>query len=94
VGVVQSKAPARELYAGLYARQKEARNMPNGTVKWFNTTKGYGFIAPDDGGNDVFVHISAVERSGLTGLTDNQKISYDLSEGRDGREMAGDLQLL
>lgn len=65
--------------------------MPTGTVKWFNTTKGYGFIAPDDGGKDVFVHISAVEQSGMTGLADNQKISYELKEGRDGREMAGDL---
>ncbi|MEP2784511.1 MAG: cold-shock protein [Pseudoruegeria sp.] len=62
--------------------------MPNGTVKWFNTTKGYGFIAPDDGGKDVFVHISAVERSGLTGLADNQKVEYELQEGRDGRELA------
>lgn len=68
--------------------------MPNGTVKWFNTTKGYGFIAPDDGGKDVFVHISAVERSGLTGLADNQKVSFDMKEGRDGRMMASDLQLL
>ncbi|MBO6774445.1 MAG: cold-shock protein [Marinibacterium sp.] len=68
--------------------------MPSGTVKWFNTTKGYGFIAPDEGGKDVFVHISAVERSGLTGLTDNQKIEYDLIEGRDGRQMAGDLKPL
>lgn len=66
--------------------------MPTGTVKWFNTTKGYGFIAPDDGGKDVFVHISAVERSGLTGLADNQKVEYELSEGRDGRQMAGDLK--
>ncbi|MEI4194578.1 cold-shock protein [Roseovarius sp. E0-M6] len=65
--------------------------MPTGTVKWFNTTKGYGFIAPDDGGKDVFVHISAVERSGLTGLADDQKVSYELQEGRDGRQMAGDL---
>ena len=54
--------------------------MPNGTVKWFNTTKGYGFIAPDDGGKDVFVHISALEQSGLTGLADNQKISFELQE--------------
>ncbi|WP_163846685.1 cold-shock protein [Pseudooceanicola aestuarii] len=68
--------------------------MPTGTVKWFNTTKGYGFIAPEGGGKDVFVHISAVERSGLTGLADNQKVGYELAEGRDGREMASDLTLL
>jgi CspA family cold shock protein len=68
--------------------------MPNGTVKWFNTTKGYGFIEPEGGGKDVFVHISAVERSGLTGLADNQKVSYELLDGRDGRQMAGDLKLL
>ena len=68
--------------------------MPTGTVKWFNTTKGYGFIAPEDGGKDVFVHISAVERSGLTGLADNQKVEFELLEGRDGRQMAGDLKLL
>jgi len=68
--------------------------MPTGTVKWFNTSKGYGFIAPDDGGGDVFVHISAVERAGLTGLADNQKVGYELLDGRDGRKMAGDLRLL
>jgi CspA family cold shock protein len=68
--------------------------MPKGTVKWFNTTKGYGFIAPDDGGKDVFVHISAVERAGLTGLADNQKVSYDLQSGRDGRASAAELKLL
>ena len=68
--------------------------MPNGTVKWFNTTKGYGFIAPESGGNDVFVHISAVERSGLTSLADDQKVSYELTEGRDGRQMATKLALL
>lgn len=67
--------------------------MPSGTVKWFNTTKGYGFIAPDDGGKDVFVHISAVERSGLTGLADNQKVEFQLQDGRDGRQMASDLKL-
>ncbi|MCW1956553.1 cold-shock protein [uncultured Lentibacter sp.] len=66
--------------------------MPNGTVKWFNTTKGYGFIAPEDGGKDVFVHISAVERSGLTGLADDQKVSFDLEEGRDGRQMATNIK--
>ena len=68
--------------------------MPTGTVKWFNSTKGYGFIAPDDGGKDVFVHISAVERAGLKGLNDNQKIGFDLQSGRDGKESAGDLRLL
>ncbi|MAC72306.1 cold-shock protein [Rhodobacteraceae bacterium Araon29] len=68
--------------------------MPNGTVKWFNTTKGYGFIAPEGGGKDVFVHISAVEKSGLTGLADNQNVSFELEDGRDGRQMAGDIKLL
>lgn len=67
--------------------------MPNGTVKWFNTTKGYGFVAPESGGKDVFVHISAVERSGLTGLADDQKVTYDLEIGRDGRESAINLAL-
>ncbi len=68
--------------------------MPTGTVKWFNSEKGYGFIAPDSGGKDVFVHISAVHKAGLEGLSDNQKVSYELQEGRDGRSSAGDLQLL
>ncbi|NBT32834.1 MAG: cold-shock protein [Rhodobacteraceae bacterium] len=66
--------------------------MPKGTVKWFNTTKGYGFIAPDGGGKDIFVHVSAVEQSGLTGLADNQIVEFDLIEGRDGRQMAGNLK--
>ncbi len=68
--------------------------MPTGTVKWFNTTKGYGFIAPEDGGKDIFVHISAVEQAGLTGLADNQKVSFEMIEGRDGRQSAGELKLL
>ncbi|SEN89611.1 cold-shock DNA-binding protein family [Paracoccus alcaliphilus] len=68
--------------------------MATGTVKWFNATKGFGFIAPDEGGKDVFVHISAVERAGLTGLQDNQKIEYELQSGRDGRASASDLKLL
>jgi CspA family cold shock protein len=67
-------------------------SMPKGTVKWFNTTKGYGFIAPDDGGKDIFVHISAVEKAGMTGLADKQKVEFDLIEGRDGRKMAGNLR--
>lgn len=67
--------------------------MANGTVKWFNATKGFGFIAPESGGKDVFVHISAVERAGLTGLADNQKVTYDVEAGRDGRESASNIQL-
>ena len=65
--------------------------MPTGTVKWFNTTKGFGFIAPEDGGADIFVHISAVEAAGMTGLADDQKVNYELVDGRDGRQMAGSL---
>jgi CspA family cold shock protein len=67
--------------------------MAKGTVKWFNSTKGFGFIAPETGGKDVFVHISAVERSGLTGLADDQKVTYDVEAGRDGRESAVNLKL-
>ncbi|MEL7464722.1 MAG: cold-shock protein [Pseudomonadota bacterium] len=65
--------------------------MANGTVKWFNSTKGFGFIEPESGGKDVFVHISAVQRSGLQGLDDGQKVTYDLEAGRDGRESAVNL---
>ena len=72
---------------------KETHGMASGTVKWFNTTKGFGFIAPDEGGKDVFVHISAVERAGLTGLSDDQKVTFDLETGRDGRASATNLAL-
>lgn len=68
--------------------------MPNGTVKWFNATKGYGFIEPEDGSKDAFVHISAVERAGLSTLRDGQKVSYDLEAGRDGKASAENLQAL
>ncbi|WP_298491457.1 cold-shock protein [uncultured Maritimibacter sp.] len=67
--------------------------MANGTVKWFNATKGFGFIQPEDGGKDVFVHISAVERAGLRELPDGQKVTYELQAGRDGRESAGNIEL-
>jgi CspA family cold shock protein len=67
--------------------------MATGTVKWFNETKGYGFIQPDSGGKDVFVHISAVERAGLRGLKDGQKISYEVEQDRrTGKESAANLQ--
>jgi CspA family cold shock protein len=68
--------------------------MPNGTVKWFNTSKGFGFIAPDDGSAAVFVHVSAIEQSGLSGLSDDEKVQYDLIDGRDGRQMAGTITKL
>jgi CspA family cold shock protein len=65
--------------------------MAKGTVKWFNATKGFGFIQPDDGSKDVFLHVSAVERAGLQSPRDGQKVQYDLESGRDGRTSAGNL---
>ncbi|MDA3888039.1 MAG: cold-shock protein [Allgaiera sp.] len=67
--------------------------MANGTVKWFNASKGFGFIAPESGGKDIFLHISAVERAGLTTVSDDQKVTYDVESGRDGRESATNLKL-
>ena len=68
--------------------------MATGTVKWFNDQKGYGFIQPDQGGRDVFVHISAVERSGLSGLAEGQKVSYELqADRRSGKEAATNLKI-
>ena len=67
--------------------------MATGTVKWFNTTKGFGFIQPDDGGSDVFVHISAVERAGMRSLNENQKVTFELEKDRKtGRNSAVNLQ--
>lgn len=66
--------------------------MANGTVKWFNPTKGFGFIQPDQGGTDVFVHISALEKAGLRGLDEGQKVSYELVTDK-GKTSAGNLKL-
>jgi CspA family cold shock protein len=74
----------------------QLRNFPmaTGTVKWFNATKGYGFIQPDDGGKDVFVHISAVERAGLRELNEGQKVSYEIvADKRTGKSSAGNLSV-
>ena len=68
--------------------------MPTGTVKWFNPTKGFGFIQPDDGGQDAFVHISAVEKAGLTTLNEGQKVEYELTAGRDGRSAADNIVVI
>lgn len=68
--------------------------MATGTVKWFNTTKGYGFITPDEGGADAFVHISSVEKSGIGQLDEGQRVSYDMEEGRNGKKSASNLALV
>jgi cold shock protein len=67
--------------------------MINGTVKFYNASKGFGFIQPDDGSKDAFVHVSAIERAGLPGLGEGQKVTYDLESGRDGKLSATNLQL-
>lgn len=93
-----ANSPMRDLMApgiesGGQARLSLGFVMATGTVKWFNGQKGYGFIQPDDGGPDVFVHISAVERAGLGTLKEGQKVSYDLDRGRSGKSSAVNLRL-
>jgi len=68
--------------------------MATGTVKWFNAAKGYGFIEPEDGSKDVFVHISAVERAGLNSLSEGQKVSYELQPGQQGKSSAENLSII
>jgi CspA family cold shock protein len=82
--------PAR-LSAGCNRSSGDTK-MTTGTVKWFNATKGFGFIQPDDGSKDVFVHISAVERAGMRSLNEGQKLGYTLEAGRDGKSSAVDLK--
>lgn len=72
----------------------EELTMPTGTVKWFNPTKGFGFIEPEDGSNDAFVHISAVERAGLSTLNEGQKVSFDIEAGKNGKSSAENLKIV
>lgn len=68
--------------------------MSTGTVKWFNATKGFGFIEPDEGGKDVFLHVSAVERAGVQSPNEGQKVQFDMETGRDGRTSAGNISYI
>jgi CspA family cold shock protein len=79
--------------ASSYHEQGKELGMATGTVKWYNETKGYGFIQPDNGGKDVFVHATALERAGLRGLVEGQKVSYEVeADRRTGKESAGNLK--
>jgi CspA family cold shock protein len=91
--IVKPAAPAHGVRSG-YKRLLEELTMANGTVKWFNPTKGFGFIEPEDGSKDAFVHISAVERAGLRTLTEGQKVAYEVEAGRDGKSSAENLSLI
>ena len=73
--------------------EQETLTMAKGTVKWFNATKGFGFIAPEGGSKDVFVHITALERAGIRSLDDGQAVTFDVEASRDGRESAVNIQL-
>ena len=84
-------APGRRNFAGGIA--EGGFTMAKGTVKWFNATKGFGFIAPEGGKKDVFVHITAMERAGIRQLADGQAVTFDIEAGRDGRESAINLAL-
>jgi CspA family cold shock protein len=90
-----SRERNRRIWIKIHSRHdRKTIPMINGTVKFFNATKGFGFIQPDDGSKDAFIHISAVERAGFSGLGEGQKVSYDLETGRDGKVSATNLQLL
>jgi CspA family cold shock protein len=91
---IHTKTTAAPQYEARRALRYEGKSTMTGTVKWFDRTKGYGFIAPDDGGKDAFVHISAVEAIGATELSEGQKVQYDLESGRNGKQSAANLVLL
>ena len=78
----------------MYKELREEKKMATGTVKWFNPNKGYGFIEPEGGDKDVFVHISAVQAAGMTTLEPDQKIEYELEDGKDGKVSAGNLKAI
>ena len=84
---------SEEIYFLKESIKKRRDIMVNGTVKWFNTNKGYGFIEPDDGGKDVFIHISAVEKSGLKTLLENQKVTFEINQDK-GRSSAANIKIV
>ena len=91
VALLYNWAFASQNEGAIARRQKGSASMPKGTVKWFNPTKGYGFIAPDTGGKDVFVHISAVQKAGLRSLSEGQKIGFEVEQQQNGRTAAVNL---